>query len=360
MITNVDDNVGKMLKKVKDLGIYENTIFIYTTDNGTAYGSNLYNAGMRGRKSSEYDGGHRVPMFIHWPAAGYNKLNKIESITHAVDMAPTLLDFCGIEAPESIKFDGKSIKPLLDGKTGDWEKRYVVSDSQRVVNPVKWKQSAVMSDNWRLINGKELYQIKNDPAQKNDIAKDHPQIVAEMRAFYESFWSEIEPTFSQTTEIYIGAKEASVVELNAHDWISPSNQMPPWNQGAIRSKTSKNYKPVFDGYWALKVLEAGEYKVKISRWPLMLKHPICSSLEAGENVPGWSVAYRANKGTAFPCQEACIRLDGNIIETKEVNPTDTEISFTVKLTEGSHQLAPFFKLNDGKELGAYYASVEKL
>ena len=70
MITNIDENVGRTRELLKKLGIYQNTIFIFTTDNGTAFGKDVYNAGMRGRKGSEYEGGHRVPFFLHWPKGG--------------------------------------------------------------------------------------------------------------------------------------------------------------------------------------------------------------------------------------------------------------------------------------------------
>ena len=70
MIANIDDNVGEMRSFLKDLGIADNTIFIFTTDNGTSSGSGVFNAGMRGKKGSHYDGGHRVPFFIHWPKRG--------------------------------------------------------------------------------------------------------------------------------------------------------------------------------------------------------------------------------------------------------------------------------------------------
>jgi len=109
-----------------------------------------------------------------------------------------------------------------------------------------------------------------------------------------------------------------------------------------------------------KAVEAGTYEIRISRWPLEIKHPINASLKAGENVPGWSTAYRANNGLAHLCESACMSLDGKIIEEKTVSSTDTEIIFNVELTKGSHKLAPFFKLKKEQKLGAYYASVKKL
>lgn len=70
MIANIDDNVGAMRSFLKEEGLADDTIFIFTTDNGTSSGANIHNNGMRGRKGSEYDGGHRVPFFVHWPKGG--------------------------------------------------------------------------------------------------------------------------------------------------------------------------------------------------------------------------------------------------------------------------------------------------
>ena len=119
MITNIDDNVGKTRKLLKDLGVHDNTIFIFTTDNGTASGRQIFNAGMRGQKGSEYDGGHRVPFFLHWPDGGMDKLKKVNTLCHAVDVAPTLLDLTGGKKPKgykstaspSVRFCKRKVKP---------------------------------------------------------------------------------------------------------------------------------------------------------------------------------------------------------------------------------------------------------
>lgn len=158
MITNIDDNVGKTRALLKELGAYENTIFIFTNDNGTATGAKVFNAGMRGAKGSEYDGGHRVPFFLHWPTGGINKKHVVSEIAHAIDLVPTLLDLTGSSKPKDLKFDGVSLRPLLDSKIdADWPERMIITDSQRVVDPIKWRKSAVMSNRWRLVNGTELY-----------------------------------------------------------------------------------------------------------------------------------------------------------------------------------------------------------
>ena len=276
MITNIDENVGRTRELLRELKIYDNTIFIFTTDNGTATGGNLFNAGMRGKKGSEFDGGHRVPFVVHWPKAGLDQKRKVKTLCHAVDVVPTLIDVCDVPKPASLKFDGLSLKELLDPiHQVNWRDRFLVTDSQRVRDPIKWRKSSVMSQRWRLVNGTQLYDMTKDPGQKKDVAAEYPDQVAKMRHFYEGWWKELEPTFAQTTEIYIGHKKAPKVTLTGHDWIQRG--LPPWNQGHIRKasgyakqKTSRKKsatpnpkKNTHQGHWAIKVIKSGKYSVSV-------------------------------------------------------------------------------------------------
>jgi arylsulfatase A-like enzyme len=361
MITNIDDNVAKTRALLKELGVYENTIFIFTTDNGTAGGAQVFNAGMRGQKGSPYDGGHRVPFFLHWPDGGFTKKHVVKEITQAIDVVPTILDLTGSNKPEELKFDGVSLRPLLDpANDTDWPERFLVTDSQRVVDPIKWRQSAVMSNQWRLINGKELYDIKADPGQKSDISQKHPDQVEKMRAFYDAWWAELEPTFSQTTEIYLGQPGYEKVSLTAHDWIG--NSMPPWNQAQIRNSASgkkgKKASLKHSSHWAVKVITPGTYEISVMRWPEEANHPITAPLPPGENVPGASKAFRTANGFAVRATAATLRIDGEDLETKPVASDDNMITFTTELKAGSHQLAPIFQTELG-EIGAYYTIVKK-
>ena len=364
MITNIDDNVGKTRALLKELGVEEDTVFIFTTDNGTASGETVFNAGMRGKKGSAYEGGHRVPFIVHWPKGGMKEKRSIATLTHAVDVVPTLLDFAEVAKPDSVTFDGRSLKPLFQGEA--WEARMLVTDSQRVRDPIKWKDSAVMSEKFRLINGKELYQINQDPGQEKDCAVEFPEEVEKMRAFYEAWWAELEPSFAQTTEIVLGHPEHPVVSLTAHDWIQ--NEGPPWNQRQIRSgapwllKKRKPDAPAirWEGHWAVKVLEEGRYRVALRRWPVEAQHPIQASLPAGEDVPGATRAFRAASGIGFVrAAEAMLRVDDQDLESKRIVESDNEVIFETTLKTGSHRLSPLFKIGKD-EVGAYYTTVTKL
>ena len=379
MITNIDDNVGATRKLLAELGIADNTLFIFTTDNGTATGAKVFNAGMRGQKGSEYDGGHRVPFIAHWPAAGWNRQHACDRLCHAVDVVPTLVELAGGKRPEGLKWDGVSIRSLLDpaADTAGWPDRMLVTDSQRVRDPIKWKQTAVMSQRWRLVNGKELYDIEADPGQRNNVAADHPEQVAAMTAFYDAWWAELQPTFAQTTEIYLGHPEAAEVVLTCHDWIGPGEC--PWNQSRVRAaagyprpaadkKQPQNKQPDkqqpaaggaarHEAHWAVKVVTAGDYTVAVRRWPAEANRAIVAGLPPGKPVPGASRAFRQTAGIALPAVSACLRIDGRDLETVAVEPDATVVEFTVPLATGSHELAPVFRTADGHEVGGYYCTV---
>lgn len=361
MITNIDDNVGKTRQLLKDLGVKNNTIFIFTTDNGTASGAKIYNAGMRAGKGSPYEGGHRVPFFVHWPAGGLVKQHDVTELTHAVDVVPTLLAMTGVQKPEGVKFDGVSIADLLDPtKDVDWPKRFVISDSQRVRDPIKWRGSSVMTGKYRLVNRTELYNIASDPGQKKNIADEHPEIVAEMQEFYEGWWAELKPTFSQTTEIYLGHNDYPVVSLTAHDWIQ--KVYPPWHQGSIRAadrRVPRNQKLKHSGHWAVKVLRDGKYRISLRRWPAESGFAINAELPSGEGVPGASQAFRSVKGNSIGATHAVLRINEKDLERKPVEKDAAEVSFVTELKKGSHRLAPVFEIKEG-ELGAYYVVVTKL
>ncbi|MEM7397090.1 MAG: sulfatase-like hydrolase/transferase, partial [Verrucomicrobiota bacterium] len=257
MVSNIDENVGRLRAFLEESGVAENTIFIFTTDNGSV-GPKKFNAGMRGGKISPYEGGHRVPFALHWPDGGYSKHVRVKELTHMVDVLPTLLDLCGVKPVKEVALDGRSIRKLLSGEgdsTFDWESRVVVSDSQRIQVPRKWKDSSVMSGKWRLVKGTELYDIRSDPGQNKDVAREYPERVAQLRAWYENWWAELEPTFSRTSTLYVGSPKTPELEITALQWI---DQAPPWNQGIIRrgsvarGKGKRPAKPVkFTGHWAV-------------------------------------------------------------------------------------------------------------
>lgn len=351
MIANVDTNVGRLRQRLRELGLEENTIFIFTTDNGTSSGHKLFNAGMRGAKGSPYDGGHRVPFFFYWPRAGFNQAKDIQQIVAHVDVVPTLLELCNVPSREDVRFDGVSLVPLLKDSSKDWPDRMLFTDSQRVKDPMKWRASAVMTDRWRLINGRELYDVDVDPQQSNDVAANFPDVVQRLRDGYDQWWADIEPSFAIDAAIYLGDQRQNPTTLTSHDWIT--SEMTAWNQAQIRSalKGEKN-----TGFWNVKVVADGDYTIRLRRWPFESNQAIRASLPPGDPVPG-ARAFRQAKGVAIDVDRARLKVGQQQWEATIADDA-IEVVFDVSLKAGDYPLEAIFYREQDEPYGAYYVQVE--
>jgi hypothetical protein len=323
MITNIDENMGRLLDRLKDWGLEENTIVIFATDNGTSAG---HHGGMRGRKGSEYDGGHRVPLFVRWPGK-VGQPRDIGRLTAHIDVLPTLIELCGLTRPKGVDFDGDSLAPLLKGQDR-WPDRTLFVHSQRIEHPKKWRKCAVMTDRWRLVNGSQLFDMPADPGQKSDVAKQHPQVVERLRAAYERWWESLKPEFDNYCRIHLGSEDENPARLTCHDWHGGGRV--PWNQGMIKSP-----KLWANGFWTVDVLKAGRYRFTLRQRPTEAEFPIQAT-------------------------EARLKI-GKVDEKKPIPEGATGVSFEVTLKTGPARLQTWF--NDkpsGKSRGAYFVYVERL
>jgi arylsulfatase B len=351
MIANIDENVGALRQWLASEGLAENTIFIFMTDNGSSVGAPVYNAGMRGNKGKEYEGGHRVPFFLHWPARGWDQPRDIDTLTAHIDILPTLMELGQLESAQDLAPDGRSLLPLLEDPQADWPERVMITDSQRVVDPIKWKQSSTMTERWRLINGEELYDIVADPGETTDLAEAHPEVVAELRAAYDAWWADLQPAFSRQARIHLGNPAENPTVLTCHDWLT-GGAIPPWHQGWVRETRDVG------GPWAVTVEAAGDYRIALRRWPSESGLSLRSPAEPGDPVPGLE-AYRETEGLALPIASARIEYADERIEM--AIPEDRpEAVFEVELPAGDLELKATFTLDSGEEITAYYAYVEKL
>ncbi len=354
MIANIDDNVGRMRAFLADEGLTDNTIFIFTTDNGSSSGWRTFNAGMRAGKGSEYDGGHRVPFFVYWPEGKLTGGYDVKPITAHVDVLPTLIDLCDIAPPAGVRFDGTSIAALLNATNDvDWPDRILVTDSQRVKDPIKWRKSAVMTSRWRLINGKELYDIKVDAAQESDVASGHPEVVKRLTEFYDAWWEELLPSFNNDTAIYLGHPAANPARLTSHDWITTKST--PWNQSHIRKAMNGDGNT---GFWNVLVHADGDYEVRLRRWPETADLKINAPLAPGADVPG-ARAYRTQPGKSINPTKASLQI-GDVSAIADVARGATEVVFNVTLKKGKTRMTGLFTTASGEKFGAYYAYVTKL
>lgn len=342
MLTNIDDNMGKLTQRLKALDLWDNTILIFMTDNGgtPAGPGERYNANMRGLKGSMYDGGHRVPFFIHWPAGGLDGGRDIDRLTAHIDVLPTLIELCGLKQPSGVRFDGTSLRSLLTGNAADWPDRTLVTDSQRVDHPIKWRRSATMTDQWCLINGESLYDIQADPSQQNDIADQHPDVVKALRAEYETWWDDTSARFDEYCEIIIGAPEQNPTPLMTHD----VHGKVVWNHRRVRDATPS------DGFWAIEVAQDGNYELAVRRWPREVAQPINAVDSSDRNGSEGIVATDVRLKIA------------DIDETKPIPTGAEEVVFRVTLEAGKTRCQAWLVngLNDGKVYGAYYVYAKRV
>lgn len=219
MIEHLDDCMGQLFDLLDEWGIMENTIIIYTSDNGmTRIGCGLngfdgrpmvklgvdengqpmmtYNAGMKGLKGTVDEGGVRAPFIVRWD--GHIQKDKVIDIVGCyLDVLPTLADFAGAKLPSGKGFEGRSLKPLILGQDIDWQDRFLFQHVTRwglhdEPDYYKWDQYSVRNQQYRLVHGK-LYDMKNDPEQRHNIAAQHIELVDSMKRAYSKFWNECRP-----------------------------------------------------------------------------------------------------------------------------------------------------------------------
>lgn len=205
MITNIDENMGLLLKKLDQWRLSDNTLVVFMSDNGTSGGDRVYNFGMKGKKGTLYEGGARVPLFFRLPGKIKEGVD-VDRLTRHYDMFPTLAEFAGAEIPAGYEIDGKSLVPLIkDPKTG-WQDRYTFFHKGRWAkkgaprhhgrgntdpDKSKYKDFAVRSEKWRLVGTDQLYNIDADPGEQNNVAAENSEVVRQMLAAYDKWWDQV-------------------------------------------------------------------------------------------------------------------------------------------------------------------------
>ncbi|MCF7954646.1 MAG: arylsulfatase [Phycisphaerae bacterium] len=253
MCENIDWNVGRVVEKVEQAGLSENTIIIYLSDNGP--NSNRWNDGMKGKKGSVDEGGVRSPMIIKWPGklkAG----KKIEEIAGAIDLLPTLADMAGIKPHLEKPLDGVSLKPLLLEDNPKWKDRLIFNNWR--------KQISVRSQRYRLDNNGRLFDMENDPGQKVDISKDRPKVAAELQQAKEKWQKEVysEMDAAEKRPITLACPGFEFTQVPARDGqghgnIKRSSRHP--NCSYFTNWTSVDDKIT----WDVEVLSDGYYEVEL-------------------------------------------------------------------------------------------------
>ena len=341
MIANIDYNYGLLREKMKELDLEENTILIFMTDNGTYLGAKFennnseaiwgWNAGMRGRKASVYEGGHRVPFFIRWPMAGIGGGKDIDTLTIQTDVFATIADLCGVEVPTDRELDGRSLVPLLMGEKKLWDREHVIMQFHGgpafPEDHLRAEFSYIMTERWRLIHGRELYDIQADPAQRKDVAEEHPDVVKELWSNYEPYWQSVRKGM-RPVRLDIGNPTANPVELCSQDWYMPQGN-PPWNFRLIGKL------PRVTAPWMLNVNKAGTYRFTLRQYPKLADETVERTVRAKVEIAGLS-------------------------KEVEVQPGSKGVVIEMDLPAGEAELVTYLYDKNGEAGGAYFTEVELL
>jgi len=363
-IARVDENLGRLRRFLKNEGLHDDTILVFLTDNGTAGGAQVFNAGMRGRKGSEYDGGHRVPCFIHWPAGGLDSPVDVDRLTAHVDLLPTLIDLCGLSPPTQVAMDGISLKPLLYNPRGPWPDRTLVlgtpvNRTDSAAPPRPWARCAVMTDRWRLVKRDELYDMTSDAGQSTNVAEKHLDVVAQLRGAYEQYWASVsaEDEHWQGRPV-LGSSHQEETCLCSETW-SPTQGGCPWSQRSVAVGTASF------GFWPVRVSEPGTYRIELRRWPREVDAPMSGIPPAAKAVdaylndkPVQGTLYAAQP-RALPVAKARLKI-GDRVEEAEVVADDVAKVFTVALEAGPANIEASLLDKEGNPLcGAYFVYVRR-
>lgn len=211
MVTNMDHNIGRILRKLEELEIDENTVVLFHSDNGPAPGIRGSSSGeLRGAKFTEWEGGVRVPAIIRWPD-GFRGPKVINQVMGYVDVMPTVLEIAGITGLPKNPYDGMSMVPVLTGGTEEIDRTFYLGSG------------AILHDEWKLITASglnpkmqlredHLFQIEKDPSEKQNLVRQHPEVCVDLRK-----------------------------QLAVYDSIAPEVTVPPYGKGREGFKAPKNW-----------------------------------------------------------------------------------------------------------------------
>ena len=316
MVTNIDDNVGKLVSKLKELKIDQNTILIFMTDNGPQqfrYVSNL-----RGLKSSVYNGGIKVPFYLSYPKIHDAGLD-IDNFSAHIDVLPSLLDLCDIETPKNIKIDGKN---FLNKSR---EERSFFSYWTRK-SPELYQNMSLNKGNYKLVGNTnydspierfELFDIDNDPYEMENLIENKKELAIQMKLEMDNIYNELinSKNIKNKPRIIIGSEFENPTYLNRND---ASGQRGIWAQNEIF------------GFWRIKAL-SGKYNFRFKFNNL--------NLTSGQMV---------------------IEVGNQVFSKKvEVDDNGYALMENIHLNEGEFDLTPFFRY-ERKNIFPFWVEINKL
>jgi arylsulfatase A-like enzyme len=258
MVENIDTNFGRLLKALDDAKVADNTLVIFLTDNGV--GGVRWNAGLRARKGTVYEGGIRVPCYVRWPAK-FKAGRAVEAPLAHIDITPALLAACGVATDNAL--DGRDFGPLLAGEGAGWPDRTLFFQWHRGDEPEKFRAFAARGPRYKLVQAAgtqpgdkwqpkyELFDIRADPFEEKDLAAEKPEVVAGLKKEYEAWFADVTRKGFAPPRVVVGSEKENPVRLSRQDWRGPKAG---WAADS-------------EGHWEIKVERAGEYRVTVLAEP---------------------------------------------------------------------------------------------
>lgn len=265
MIDNMDENIGRVIKKLNELKLTNNTIVIFLSDNGPSPDRAGWNGNMKGKKGTVDEGGVRVPFFIKWPGH-IQRGSNIERIAAHIDILPTLVEMAGIKIPENDLLDGKSLVPLINNKNTEWPERVIFTHLLYGFT-IKPAPGAIRSSQYRFVidnNGNELlYDMLSDPDQKNNIAELKPKMIKEYKQKYNSWFNEVIKNGISSEITKVGFTNTPVVEFYAPD-VSYWNGVvfsagPGWGHDWLTGWNTS----IDIAEWTIEVVDDGVFQIEL-------------------------------------------------------------------------------------------------
>ncbi len=306
MITNIDDNVGRLFARLDALGITDDTLVIFLNDNGPQ--QRRFNGPFRGLKSEVYEGGVRSPFWMHWPGTLEEGYRRDEPVAH-IDVLPTILEACGVDAPAGVQLDGRSFWGIVTGKSNDWPERPIVLQTHRGDVPVRNHQFMIRQGPWKLLHasgfgresfssapGLELYDLASDPGETTNVIGSHPAIAAQLHAEYLAWFDDVSSTRPDNyapPRICIGTPHENPTVLTQQDWRGA-----PWNTWGAA------------GAWMV-TIEPGSYNLNVRLKPI--SEPGVVEVRIGDTFVSAVIGPNANR-----CVFEHVELHGGDVEVRGV------------------------------------------
>lgn len=318
MIENIDENFARLLKATDD-----NTLVIFLTDNGPD--SARFNAGLRNRKGTVYEGGIRVPCYMQWKAR--MKGGTVNSRLHAhIDITPTILSAAGIKRTG---MDGIPIKSIYPDAGMLTRERTLVFQWHRGDAPEKLRAFAVHGEEYKLVQAAgswdntkwkpkyELFDIRKDPFEEHDLADELPKVVSALKGDYGSWFDDVTKKGFEPPRIIVGSEKENPVRLSRQDWRGPKAG---WAAGD-------------EGHWEIEFEKAGKYKV---------------TLRSKAAFTEWGFKFSGDKDVNGFTEQSLLNEKQNVIEAKH-------------LTIGPGKAkAEAWVVVDGKRRGVDYLELERV